>query len=156
MSEFSSKASNRVALNRSLLAIVIGVFFLTINLREKLLFQKILTLQLILSIPLFLTSILAYAKISYKSQIGRWNKFGWITFMLGYAFLMNVIGIIVNNLLGISIALLFFFFTWILLLIYSFIDISYDNSVIKERLIKDLSFITIQFIFGILVILEII
>jgi O-antigen ligase len=156
MSEFSSKASNRVALNRSLLAIVISVFFLIVNVKEGLLLQQILTFQLILAIPLFLTSILSYAKVSYKEEVKKWDLFGWVTFMLGYAFLLNIIGILVGNILGILMALLFFLFVWILLLIYSFIDISYNKKVIKERLAKDLLFILVQFFLGVLVVLKIV
>ena len=153
MSNLSVKASTRIALNRTLIAIAIGVFFLTINLREALLFQKILLLQLVLAVPLLLTSTLAYSKIGYREQIERWNTLGWMTFIFGYAFLLNVIGILIGNIIGVMTAIIFFVSSWILSLIYSFVDISYDNSVIKERLIKDALFISIQFVLGVLVIL---
>jgi len=108
MSGLPVKASSRIALDRSLLAVVIGVFFLTINLKEELLFQKILSLQLILAIPLFITSILAYSKVGYRKKIERWNMLGWITFIFGYAFLLNVIGILIGEVTGIMMAILFF------------------------------------------------
>ena len=156
MSAISAKASTRIALNRSLLAIIIGVFFLIINLREELLFQKILTIQLILAIPLFITSILSYSKMGYSNEIKKWNILGYITFIFAYAFLLNVIGILLGNIVGVTIALIFFASSWILALTYSFVDISYDKSVIKERIIKDSLFISIQIIFGVLVVLGVI
>jgi len=152
----SAKASTRIALNRSLLAIIISVFFLIINLREEILFQKILTVQLVLAIPLFITSILSYSKIGYRNEIKRWNILGYITFIFAYAFMLNVIGILLGDIVGVAIALIFFASSWILTLTYSFVDISYDKSVIKERIIKDSLFISIQIILGVLVVLGVI
>jgi len=152
----SAKASTRIALNRSLLAIIISVFFLIINLREEILFQKILTVQLVLAIPLFITSILSYSKIGYRNEIKRWNILGYITFIFAYAFMLNVIGILLGDIVGVAIALTFFASSWILTLTYSFVDIGYNKSVIKERIIKDSLFISIQIIFGVLVVLGVI
>ena len=151
-----AKAANRIALNTRLLAVLITVFFLTINLKKELLMQKILAVQFILPIPLLVTSILAYSKVSYREKIARWDKLGFITFILGYAFLSNVIGILIGNIIGKTVALIFFAATWIFALIYSAVDISYDKSVMKERLIKDGAFILIQLIFGVLVVLGVI
>ena len=151
-----SKAANRVSLNRSLLAIVIGIFFLTLNLKQELLSQKILALQLILAIPLFTISMLAYSKVGYRKEIKGWNILGWVTFTFGYAFLFNVIGILVGEFIGVTLALAFFATSWILMLIYSFVDINYNKSVIKERIIKDSLFILIQLLLGVFVVIGLI
>ncbi len=152
-SKLASKASSRINLNESLLAIAIGVFFLTVNFREELLFQRVLVIQLVLSIPLLLTSILSYSKVGYRSKVEKWDRLGWITFIIAYAFLLNVIGILLGNIVGVDIALIFFVSSWILTFIYSFVDVSYKKYTVKERMVKDLFFILIQFVLGVLVVL---
>ena len=153
MTNYAAKAANRVALNRSLLSVAFGILFLMITLKEELLLEKILSFQLVLSIPLFITSIMAYSKIGYRPRVRRWNNIGWITFLLGYTFLINIIGIIVGKLSGKGIALLLFGVSWILATIYSAVDISYDKKTINERLVKEGLFILIQVLGGVLVVL---
>ena len=153
MSKLSIKATSRISLNTALLSIAIGVFFLTINIRQELLYQKILLAQLVVSIPLFLTSILAYSKVGYRRKIEKWNMLGWITFILGYAFILNVIGILIGKFISIDISIVFFASSCILTLTYSYIEISYNKLAIKERIIKDSIFIATQLIFGLLVVL---
>jgi len=151
-----TKASSRIALNTRLIALTFSIFFLTINLRQELFSQKIVLLQLILAIPLLLTSTLAYSKVSYRERTNRWEILSWITFVLGYSFLLNIVGILVGNIAGVLLATIFFVASWILTLTYSLIDISYNKSVIKERLVKDGIFILIQLTFGLLVVLKLI
>ena len=156
MPELTPKASTRVALNSGLLALVMGIFFLTINLKSELLSQEIVVIQLVLSIPLFLTSTLAYSKVSYKKHPEKWDKLGWITFTLGYAFILNVVGILIGRMISILISMIFFASSWILALVYSFVHISYDRSKIKERIVKNTFFISVQLFFGLLVVLGVV
>ena len=149
----ASKASSRVALNRSLLAMIVGVFFLTINLTPELLEKKILAFQLIISMPLLVTSILAYSKIGYHHRTERWNWLGWATFTIAYAFILNVVGILIAQIIGAGLSLIFFAASWICMIFYSGTDISYHKPQIRERLLKDGLFVAIQFFFGVLVVL---
>lgn len=155
-SKISAKASSRIAINRTLIGVVIGVFFLTINLREELLFQKVLALQLVLAIPLLLTSMFAYAKIGYRKKTKRWNTLGWITFIISYSFLLNIIGILLGDIIDKGLSVIFFISSWILIVIYSLVDISYDKNVITERIIKDGLFILITLVLGLLVVLGVV
>ncbi len=150
MTNLSAKASNRVGINRSLIAIAIGVFFLTVNLNKQILMEEILVLQLVLSIPMLLVSTLAYSKLGYRKKTNRWNILAWITFILGYTFLLNIIGILLSNTVGTRTALIYFTVTWLVSLAYSIIDISYSKVVWKERLLKDILFTAIIIFLGIL------
>ncbi|MFC1656457.1 hypothetical protein ACFL14_00610 [Patescibacteria group bacterium] len=150
MTNLSAKASNRVGINRSLIAIAIGIFFLTVNLKKQILMEEILALQLVLSIPMLLVSTLAYTKLGYREKTEKWNILAWVTFIFGYTFLLNIIGILLNEVVGLNIALIYFIVTWLVSLAYSVIDISYNRPVWKERLIKDIFFTLILIIFGIL------
>jgi len=150
---YKHKSSSRIQLNTSLLGIVIGIFFLTINLRQELLLPKIVATQLVLSIPLLLTSILAYSKMGYRKATDQWNILGWTTFNIAFAFILNVIGIMLANVISWTTSFTFFAVSWILVIIYSIADYIEDKSVLKEKLIKDSLFILIQIILGIFVIL---
>ena len=150
MTNLSVKASNRIGVNRSLIAIAIGVFFLTVNLKRQILVEEILALQLVLSIPMLLVSTLAYTKVGYREKTERWNTLAWITFIAGYTFQLNIIGILLSDIVGKNIAIIYFVVTWIVSLIYSLIDISYDKSVWKERVLKDIIFTLVLVILGIL------
>jgi len=149
----ATKSSNRINLNTSLLSIVVGIFFLTINLRSELLLIDGLVIQLVLSIPLLFTSILAYTKLGYRREVAKWDTLGFITFSIAYAFILNVIGILLAHMVSVQVSITFFVSSWILAVIYSLVDISYRKGRIKERVIKDLIFISIQFFFGLLVVL---
>lgn len=153
---YLAKSQSRIQLNIFLLTAAFTVFFFIISLKEELLFYKIFLIQLISSIPFLLTSTLSYAKVSYREKIKRWDRLGWISFIIGYAFLLNSIGILVGNIISLSISLIFFGISWALTIIYSLIDISYEKTVWKERVIKDSVFILLQIIFGVLVVLKII
>jgi hypothetical protein len=149
------KSKNRITLNTSLLSIAVGIFFLTINLRSELLLIRGLVIQLVLAIPLLFTSILSYAKVGYRKKTRKWDTLGFLTFSFAYAFILNVIGILLANIVSLQISLIFFASSWILAIIYSIIDTSYKRRVIKERIVKDLIFISIQLFFGVFVVLGI-
>ncbi|MCK4635023.1 MAG: hypothetical protein KAT37_04065 [Candidatus Aenigmarchaeota archaeon] len=148
------KATSRIAMNSRLIAVITAVFFLIINLKIEILTQNgLLALQLVLAIPFLFTSTLAYSKLGYRKETKRWNTLGWITFIIGYAFMLNTIGVLVGRYVDVLFGVLFFLANWILTIIYSLIDISYEKSVIKERLVKDSFFILIQIFFGLFILL---
>jgi hypothetical protein len=153
---YPTKAQTRMQLNGFLLSISMTGFFIIIGLRQELFLQKILLLQQLLSIPLILTSSLAYSKVAYREKVEKWDRLGWITFIIGYAFLMNVVGILIGNLISKSISLLFFAASWLLTIIYSGVNIHYGKTTFKERAIKDLLFISLQLFFGVFVVLKIV
>jgi len=150
------KAHGRIQLNSSLLAIAIGTFFLTINLKPTLLLRPIVLLQLVIAIPCLLTSTLSYVKVGYRDQVRKWDILGWLTFMIGYALILDVVGILIKDVSGSIVSIIFFLCSWLLALMYSFVDISYSRVVVKERILKDSLFILIQLIFGVFVVLGII
>ena len=151
-----AKASARIKINTTLIGISMGVFFFLFSFRpEAFVENKILLLQLILSIPLLFFSSLAYAKVGYKKQVEMWNNYGWFGFATAHAFLINVIGVLSGIYIDIFVAIIFFIVYWALTLIYSFIDLRYSKKSLGERLKKDLYFISLQIIGGIFILLGI-
>lgn len=145
------KENNRIKINLALLGICFTLFTFLIAFNPELLKNNLfLTLQLVCSIPLFMTSILARTKSSYTQERKRWKSLGFITYLLGYAFLINVIGIFLIDFVTFSSGLIFFSVNIFLALTYSILEISYDSARLKERFFKDLAFILILVLLGIL------
>jgi hypothetical protein len=148
-----NKSSSRIALNTSLLSVAVGIFFLVVSLKAQLIVPQLVAAQLVFPIPLLLTSILAYSKVGYRSQTERWDALGWITFVLAYAMILNVIGILLNTTVSEAVSVSFFGLSWAMAVIYSLVDISYAREHARERMAKDALFIGTQAVLGLLVVL---
>jgi len=145
------QVSSRLMINTRLIGVAITIFVLIITLRSEILTEnKIITYELVLAIPFLLSSSLARSKLGYSSHPMKWNWLGWITYIIGYALLLNVVGIIVAFYLDVNLSILFFIVNWILCIVYSLIEISYKKERLKERLFKDSFFILLQLFLGLL------
>ena len=145
------KESNRVVISSALLAICFTLFTFLIAVNPNLLKENIfLTLQLVLSIPFFTTSLLVRTKTSYTLHKSKWTNFGFITYILAYTFLINVVGISLAIFISVYAALIFFISSIVLALVYSSLEIYYDQARFKERILKDAFFVLILVVLGIL------
>ncbi len=156
MPGLESKAASRISLNTALLSVAVGIFFLVVSLRSQLIVPQLVAIQLVFPIPLLLTSILSYSKVGYRAQTERWDTLGWVSFIVAYALILNVIGILLSDVVGLGVSLLFFAVSWLMTLIYSVVDISYERNHVKERLAKDSLFIATQLLFGVIVVLGVV
>jgi len=144
------KSNARLFMNTALIGVAFTVFALLVGLTSNTLIRnEILTMQLVLSIPFLLTSTLANSKLSYTLHERHWDTLGWSCFIIGYGFLLNVVGIFVYFLLGFLPAFGFFVVNILLMMIYSSVQISYDRHSIRRRIMKDLVFVIIILVFGI-------
>jgi hypothetical protein len=144
------KSNSRLFMNTALIGVAFTVFALLVSFQSgTLISNEVMTMQLVLAIPFLLTSTLANSKLSYTLHERHWDTLGWCCFIIGYGFLLNVVGIFVFFLLGFTPAILFFLVNIALMLIYSFVQISYDKRNIERRLAKDIVFILILLVFGI-------
>jgi len=143
------ESSLKVKISTQLIVVsfIIFIFILT-NRPEILSTEKIVSTQIVLSIPLLLTSALVRSKI-FPHKMARWGLLGYVSFILGYAFLVNTIGILISSYV-LFIGMLFFIVNWILVLSYSSVSISYNKSAVKVRLFKDGFFILVQVFLGLL------
>lgn len=153
MPALESKSASRIALNTSLLSVAVGIFFLVVTLRFQLILPEIVAIQLVLPIPLLLTSILSYSKVGYRQRVERWDTLGWMTFILAYALILNVIGILLAGTVSLRVSLVFFAASWIMTAVYSLVDISYQRDHLRERLAKDALFVLTQLVLGVMVVL---
>lgn len=156
MPGLESKAASRIALNTALLSVSVGIFFLVVSLRAQLILPQLVAAQLVFPIPLLLTSILSYSKIAYRDRVERWDTLGWVSFVIGYALILNVIGILLDGTVSETVSLAFFGLSWGMTLLYSAVDVSYERDHLRERLVKDSLFIGLQVAFGALVVLGVV
>lgn len=76
------KSSSTLAINVRLIAVAFTIFIFILSLRPEILANRIVTLQLILSIPVLFASTFARAKLGYARVQKRWDILGLITFTL--------------------------------------------------------------------------
>ncbi|MDD5341600.1 MAG: hypothetical protein PHC97_04170 [Patescibacteria group bacterium] len=146
-----TKSGSRLNINLCLLGICFTLFTFIVAINPILLKNNILlSLQLTTAIPLFMTSIFARAKLAYTNKAEIWDRYGYITFIIAYSFLLNVVGIFLSISVGKNISLIFYACNIVSALLYSSVEISQDKARIKSRLAKDLFFIAILLFLGIL------
>jgi hypothetical protein len=146
-----AKEHNRILINVTLLGICFTLFTFLIAFNQEILKDNtFLTMQLVCAIPLFMTSLLAKVKASHILGKNRWAALGFQTYLLAYTFLINVIGIFLISSISRQAGMVFYIVNIVSALIYSGIELSYNPSKIKQRLIKDLEFILILVLLGIL------
>lgn len=146
-----NKAKLRIDLNRSLLVICFTLFTLIIAINPLILKNNtILTVELILAIPLLISSSLTRMKLVYSNKREIWNNFGFITFIIAYGLLINVIGMFLTSLVNQKISMLFFGANILMALAYSLIEVFEDKEKLSSRFYKDLFFIAVLVFGGIL------
>ena len=106
--------------------------------------------QLILSVPILLSAALFSSKIiTAKNPFGV-KIYSSLLFSVGYAFIMNAVGIIVSMLAGANIAPIFFGINILNALIYSGVMIVSEKQKFSHRLYKDAMFIITLIVGGVL------
>ena len=142
------KATMRISVNSAMIGALFFVltFILTVGSNK---FDYLVLLQLVLAIPLLYVSVLTYSKIAYLKDNKAWDLFGWIIGYTGNTIVLNAIGLMVAS-ISQNIALLYFITIFILMTIYTLINIYFNNVPTKVRLGKFFFFIFIFLIGGVL------
>jgi hypothetical protein len=151
MKDQKQKANIRLNINLRLLTVSFAIFALTISLNISLFKENILVpMQLVLTIPLLMTSIFARSRLVHSRRADLWEKFGFLTFVISYAFLINVVGILISITLGSIFGLVFLFFNIFMAMSYSIFEVIEERAKITSRILKDLFFAFILLFGGIL------
>jgi len=147
------KSKAKAEINLWLLSIAFTLFALIISINPALIRDNIfLSLQLTLTIPTLIHSIFARTRTSFSAH-KLWYMYGYITFTIGYAFLMNVVGILLSKLVSTQTGFIFWGVNILLVIIVTILEFIGDKRKIKIRLIKDSFFLFILFVGGILPVL---
>lgn len=148
---FETKAKLRLAINQTLLAVCFTLFTFIVAVNSSLLKENILVaIQLTLAIPLLTSSLFARSNLPYAENKKVWNNYGFITFLIAYGFLINLVGILLSTITTFRIGMVFFGANIFLALMYSSLEIYENRAKLKSRFIKDLAFILLIVFLGIL------
>lgn len=149
--DISYKADKKNRANLSFLGICFSLFTFIIAIRSEILQDNyFVALQLTLAIPLFLSSMFARIKLGYTKRYKMWDSFGFVTFLVGYSFLISTIGILLSSGVDILLGMIFFGLNILVACIYSILEVIENKDKLKSRMLKDLFFIIMLVIFGIL------
>lgn len=145
----STKSNTRININSMLVGVAATVLFVIASISPEILKEEFwLALQLVLIIPLLITSSLAYSKLGYKKEANKWNTFAWLCFIIGFAFMINSTAILMSSLglpiIGAALILVNFLLT----IIYAIFDHKYGEGSILEEVTKYFIFFVIQIVFG--------
>jgi len=145
------KGKIRLDINLWMFSVAITIFVFILATNPNILRATFaLPIQITFAIPLFITSIFARSKLPHAKKPEMWETYGATTFLLGYAFIMNIIGILLATLINLQIGLIFFLFSIFISLFYSVLDVIEDDYKWKRRLVKDGAFILVLILGGIL------
>ena len=140
--------------NMRLLGIVFTVFTLIVTIVPDLMRENpFLVYQLVLSIPFLAASSMIRMKQAAIDDPGRLDKYGHFTFLVGYASIINSIGIVLASAVSISAGVIFILANMIVAIMYSLILIAKCNESIWKRVRKDILFVVLLVAFGLLIIL---
>jgi hypothetical protein len=147
---FERKSSSKLAVNVRLIGVAFVIFVFIITMRPQIFDKQIIAFQLILSIPFLLTSALSFSKLYYTQHSKQWDFLSWVTFLIGYTFLLNIVGIIVAFFISKWMAIIFFIVNWLLSLIYSYVDVYPDSKLPNKDVFKNAFFVLLQIMLGVL------
>lgn len=145
------KAVERAKVDLAFLGICFSLFTFIVAVNTKI-FQNnfLLALELTIAIPIFFSSIFASKKLAYTKKPKIWNQVSSITFKVGYAFLISVVGILLSSLVDISVGIVFFALNVLIALGYSALEVVENKENLKSRFYRDLFFIFLIILFGVL------
>lgn len=142
------KALGKIAINNSLMGISLAIFSAIWVFSQKKP-DLVILVQFLFAVPLFYVSSNSYMKIAYREEKNRlWDHFGWITGTTATAFILNIIGILCFLLGFPTLTVIYFIFFWLLLLVYTIINIKTNPEGLYRHIFKLLYFVIIQLIFG--------
>lgn len=144
----------KMEMNLGLLAIVFTLFTFVIAVNPALFREnRFLSIQLVLAIPLFCSSIFARGKLAHSEHATAWDTYGFLTFIFAYGFLVNSVGILLSTLADPQAGLVFWAANILSAIVYSLIEIRSRDDVVGSKVLKDSIFVLILVIFGIVPIL---
>ncbi len=139
----------------TLLFIAFTVFTFIATINAKILQDDfLLTLQLVISIPLFMSAVLSRSKLGISKKAKVLDQYGNITFLIAYACLINVVGILLNSIINNGTSEIFFIVNVLTVISYSIIKIKHDSKEIYSQISQDLIFILFIVVFGLLHVLN--
>lgn len=140
----NKRSPMNVSIESRLLGVSITIFVLLLTLKSELLEKDIIILQLALSMPLLLASMISNAKIVDKDSFKDYYLFNRLTNSAGNALVFNTVGLLVANYISKIIGIVFFILLLVLLGCLLYLDFN------KRKVYNELMMIFIVLILGLL------
>jgi hypothetical protein len=145
------KVDTRNAVDITLMGIAITLLGLIITIKPELLIDNpFLGIQLAAVVPLFLCGLLSRIKEVSYSDSKMWSKLTRISFVIGYGFFINILGLILAFVAPIYLAMSFFAADLLLTAVRAWIVVSYNPQGFKKRLAREVAQLLIIIFLGIL------
>jgi hypothetical protein len=135
------------------IAFTIFTFIATIS-PDMLKNHILLSLQLVLSIPLFMSALLSRSRLGTSVNAQILDRFGSITFLIAYAFLINVVGIILDLIVTVAVSEVFFAANVLMVIIYSAVKGIHDKRERNFQISQDVVFLIFIILFGLLPVIK--
>ncbi len=133
-----------ITIESRLLGMAITVFILLLTVKSELLEKQIIILQLALSMPLLLASMISNAKIVDSDSFKDYYLFNRITNSAGVALIFNTLGLLVIYYISKIAGIAFFMILLVSLCCLFYLDYN------KRKIYNELLIILIVFCFGVL------
>jgi len=149
------KSEARLNINLWFLSLCFTLFTFIVAINPGLLKgNPFVSIQLTLAIPLFITSVFARSRLAYTQRMRLWEEYGFITFTIAYGFFLNVVGILLANLAGKNVGIIFFVCNILCTFLYSTVEVIEDRKKMSSRIYKDLFLILMFLCLGLFPILS--
>ncbi|MEK7584250.1 MAG: hypothetical protein AAB490_03325 [Patescibacteria group bacterium] len=147
-------SSSRTDFNIMLIGVATSALFFIAAIRPSILENNmVFTLQLICAIPLLLSSTIASRRTADTRKPEVFDAYATYLSVLGYALIINAVGILVAIFANRWAAVIFFTLNIITPLVYSYLRVTVDRYSLSVRVLQDSFFILIIIAFGLAVVL---
>jgi len=136
-----------ISIASRLLNVSITIFVLILTIKSGLLEKEIIVLQLVLSVPFLLISMITNAKIVDRGSLKDYYLLNRITNSIGISLMINGVGLLVANYTARYIGVVFFAVTIFLLSLLLYLDFN------KRKLYNEILMIALIFFLGLLPVL---
>ena len=147
-------SSSRTDFNIMLIGVATSALFFIAAIRPSILENNmIFTLQLICAIPLLLSSTIASRRTADTKEPAVFDAYATYLSVLGYALIINAVGILVAIFANKWAAVIFFILNIAAPLVYSYLRVTVDKYSVSVRVLQDGFFILTIIVFGLAVVL---
>lgn len=134
-----------------LIGVIITIFVLIITLKPSLIKDNLMiAFQIVLSIPLLISSHFFNVRHIRHGRDYGFGPMSSVCFLLGYGFLINVVGIIFSVIVSKYAGLVFFVINILLSFIYSYVVLRADREKFWRRVKRDAFFALLVICLGII------
>lgn len=154
--DLETKVKTKLDSTGLLLIVTFFVLVMIMSLKASLLrADNVLTLQLALAVPLLFTSLTARLKLGNTENPTLWEQYGYLTYAIAFAFVLNSVGILLSYLSLNWVGVVFLIFTLLVTLLTFYFEYREKPYLLRALLYKDGILVVLLILGGLLHILRV-